>query len=145
MMVYDPFEDIRRLHEYIDRMFGEVFSRMKATDAVFTRAPLIDLVDEGDKFRIVAEIPGVEKDDLDVRVFEDAVVIKAEKKLGRTERGKNYYVRERGYTSYYRTISLPEPVVPEKAQATYKNGILEIVLPKQRSKGKEGGHRLPVK
>lgn len=145
-MIYDPFEEIRRLHEYIDRMFGDMFARGREMDVMFTRAPLIDLVDEGDKFRIVAEIPGMEKEDLDVRVMEDSVVIRAGRKADREERGKNYYVRERGYTSYYRTISLPEPVIPEKAEATYKNGILEIVVPKRAPEREEqGGFRVKIK
>ncbi len=144
-MIYDPFEEIRRLHEQIDRMFSDMFARTKDLDVMLTRAPLIDLVDEGDKFRIVAEIPGVDKEDLDVRIFEDSVVIRAEKKLGKEDRGKNYYLRERGYTSYYRSITLPEPVIPEKAEATYKNGILEIVVPKKVATPKEGGHRVEIK
>jgi len=143
-MIYDPFEEIRRLHEYIDRMFGDMFARSREMDIMLARAPLIDLVDEGDRFRIVAEIPGVDKEDLDVRIFEDSVVIRAEKKLGKEEKGKNYYVRERGYTSYYRSIALPEPVVPEKAAASYRNGVLEIVVPKKAVKA-EGGHRVEIK
>lgn len=145
-MVYDPFEEIRRLHEYIDRMFSDMFVRSRVAEPVFARAPLIDLVDEGDKFRIVAEIPGIDKEDLDVRVTEDSVIIRAESRAGREERGKNYYVRERGYTSYYRTVSLPEPVIPEKAEATYKNGILEIVVPKRTpERGGEGGFKVKIK
>ncbi len=144
-MIYDPFEEIRRLHEYIDRMFGDMFTRVREQDLMVTRAPLVDLVDEGDKFRIVAEIPGVDKEDLDVRVYEDSVVIRAEKKLGKEEKGKNYYVRERGYTAYYRTIALPEPVIPENAEASYRNGVLEIVLPKKSPQRSEGGHRLEIK
>ncbi|MDN5358812.1 MAG: hypothetical protein PWP76_655 [Candidatus Diapherotrites archaeon] len=145
-MIYDPFEEIRRLHEYIDRMFSDMFTRMREPEISFTRAPLVDVVDEGDKFRIVAEIPGVNKEDLDVRIMEDSVVIRAEKKMDKEDKGKNYYVRERGYTSYYRTIALPEPVVPEKAEATYKNGVLEIVVPKRAPKEEEGkGFRVQIK
>jgi len=143
---YDPFDEIRRLHEYIDKMFSDIFARGRAAGPVVTRAPLIDLVDEGDKFRIVADIPGIDKEDLDVRVTEDTVIIRAESRADREERGRNYYLRERGSTSYYRVITLPEPVVPEKAEASYKNGILEIVLPKRAPERNEGeGFRVKIK
>jgi len=132
MMIYDPFEEIRRLHEYIDRMFEDMMRAPAVPSAEMTfRAPPVDVVDDGDKIRVVAEIPGVDKEDLDVRVF---------------EKDKGYFLRERSYSSYYRTIALPAPVVPEKAEATYRNGVLELVLPKKiPQKQEEGGFRVNVK
>jgi len=144
-MVNDPFDDVRRLHEYIDRMFSDIFARKRDADPVFARAPLIDLADEGDKFRIVADIPGIEKEDLDVRVLDDSIIIRAESGSSNEERGRNYYVRERGRVSYYRAVSLPEPVIPEKAEASYKNGILEIVVPKRAPERSKDGFRVEVK
>ncbi len=150
-MIYDPFSEIRRLQEYIDRMFDDFLRsgdfRMGGSAAeVSFRAPPVDVIDEGDKIRVVAEIPGVSKENLDVRVFEDSVVIRAERKAEMDERSGNYYVRERSYSTYYRTVALPAPVIPEKAEATYRNGVLEIVLPKRVPESKEGGgHRLEVK
>jgi HSP20 family protein len=148
-MVYDPFEELRRLHEYIDRMFEDMF-RSYSTPSFGTevsfRAPPVDVIDEGDKIRVVAEIPGVRKEDLDVRVFEDSVVIRAERKESTEKKDKGYYLRERSYSTYYRTIALPAPVIPEKAEATYTNGVLELVLPKKvPEKSEEGGFRVNVK
>ena len=146
-MIYDPFEEIRRLHEYIDRMFEDMMRVPVAPPAEMTfRAPPVDVVDEGDKIRVVAEIPGVNKDDLDVRVFEDSVVIRAERKHEKKQNDRGYFLRERSYSSYYRTIALPAPVVPEKAEATYRNGVLELILPKKvPQKQEEGGFRVNVK
>ncbi|NPA76180.1 MAG: Hsp20/alpha crystallin family protein [Candidatus Diapherotrites archaeon] len=145
-MFYDPFGEIRRLHEYLDRVF-EDFMRAPVTSAqdVGFVAPPVDVVDEGDKIRIVAEIPGVNKEDLDVRVYDDSVVIRAERKSDREQSDRGYYIRERSYSTYYRTIALPAPVVPEKAEATYRNGVLELILPKRVPEKQDGGFRVSVK
>ncbi len=143
--MYDPFEEIRRLHEYIDRMFGELFARTPSYD-VRSLTPPVDVIDEGGVFRIVVEVPGVRKEDLDVRVTEDSVVIRAERKFDRKDERKNYYLRERSYSSYYRVIRLPEPVIPEKAEAEYRNGILEIVVPKRAPERSDTeGFRVKIK
>ncbi len=146
-MIYDPFEEIRRLHEYIDRMFEDMIRvPVSYSNEMTFRAPPVDVVDEGDKIRVVAEIPGVDKEDLDVRVFEDSVVIRAERKHEKERKDKGYYLKERSYSSYYRTIALPSPVIPEKAEATYRNGVLELVLPKKvPQKQEDGGFRVNVK
>ena len=143
--MYDPFEEIRRLHEYIDRMFGEMFTRAPSYE-LRSLTPPVDVIDEGDVFRIVVEVPGVRKEDLDVRVTEDSVVIRAERKFDKKDERKNYYLRERSYASYYRVIRLPEPVIPEKAEAEYRNGVLEIVVPKRAPERAEGeGYRVKIK
>ncbi len=142
-MYFDPFEEIRRLHAYIDRMFSDMLRSPRVTVSI--REPLVDLLDEGDTFRLVVELPGMSKEDIDVWVTEDSVTIKAEKKGGREERNRNYFIRERTYASYYRTITLPEPVIPEETKARYNNGVLEIVLKKKApQKKEEKGHKVKV-
>ncbi len=141
-MYFDPFEEIRRLHAYIDRMFSDLMRSPRVSVSV--REPLVDLLDEGDKFRLVVELPGMSKEDIDVRVTEDSVTIRAEKKGSREEKGKNYFIRERTYATYYRTIPLPEPVIPEETKARYNNGVLEIVLKKVRPGKSEEGYKVNV-
>jgi len=142
MMYFDPFEEIRRLHAYIDKMFSDIMRSPRVSVSI--REPLVDLVDEGDKFRLVVELPGISKEDIDVRVTEDSVTIRAEKKSGKEEKGQNYFIRERSYATYYRTVPLPEPVIPEETKARYNNGVLEIILKKARPKEKEEGHRVKI-
>ncbi len=141
-MYFDPWEEIRRLHSYIDRMFSDLMRSPRVSVSV--REPLVDLLDEGDRFRLVVELPGMSKEDIDVRVTEDSVTIRAEKKGSREEKGKNYFIRERTYATYYRTIPLPEPVIPEETKARYNNGVLEIVLKKARPGKSEEGYKVNV-
>ncbi len=93
------------------------------------REPLVEVYEEKDKVTIVAELPGVEKDDIDVRVRDRKLIIKAEGK-------------ER---KYYKEIELPEDVKPETAKAKYKNGVLEITIEKKRPKiEEEEGVRIKI-
>ncbi|NPA86990.1 MAG: Hsp20/alpha crystallin family protein [Candidatus Diapherotrites archaeon] len=143
-MFYDPFEELRRLHRELDRFFGQVFGRIGSP--VMIREPAIDLIDEGDHFLLVVELPGVKKEDVELYVNRDSVTIKAEKRGREEKKGGNYYVRERVYSAFYRTITLPEPVIPEETKARFNNGVLEVILKKERPRleGEEKGYRVKI-
>ena len=145
-MFYDPWEDLRRLHREIDRMISEMLGRIGKIEPALIREPMVDLIDEGDHFLLVVELPGVNKEDVELYVNRDSVIIKAERKGGKEKKGDRYYVRERVYSSFYRTIPLPEPVIPEETKATFKNGVLEVVLKKEKPKleGEEKGYRVKI-
>jgi HSP20 family protein len=145
-MIYDPWEDLRRIHREIDRMISDMFGRLARVESTVIREPAVDLIDEGDHFILVAELPGVNKEDVELYVNRDSVTIKAERKGGVEKKGKNYYVRERVYGTYYRTIPLPEPVIPEETKATFKNGVLEVTLKKEKPKleGEEKGFKVKI-
>ena len=93
--------------------------------------PSIDLEDRGKEFRITADLPGFSKEDVNIDVGEDLVVIQARKSRSEEEKEKNYVRKERMAQTFYRRIDLPEKVRIDDAQANLKNGILEIVLSKK--------------
>ncbi len=95
------------------------------------RAPAIDVRDDGAELVVTAELPGVSKEDLEIRATADGLEIKAEAQGAREERDDGYVYRERSYAGFYRNLSLPANVAPEKVVATLENGVLEIRLPKQ--------------
>ena len=94
------------------------------------RTPRVDLIDRESELLVRAEIPGVKKDDLDVSVSDDNVTIRGEVKHETAEEEGEYYHREMTYGSFYRTIALPAGVDTEKCKVTFKDGILEMKLPK---------------
>ncbi|MFW6040860.1 MAG: Hsp20/alpha crystallin family protein, partial [Thermoplasmatota archaeon] len=98
----------------------------------------------GDKYRIEADVPGIGKDNLDVEVREDRLTIKAEKEEEKEEKGEDYLRRERGYRSFYREIPLSDEVLSDEAEASLKNGVLRIDLPKKEPTKKEG-RKLEIK
>jgi len=96
-------------------------------------APAVDLIDEGENYRIHAEIPGIKKDDVNIEVTEKDVEISAEIKEEKQEEDKEsgYIRRERRYSRFYRRVPLPSSVKADEVEAELKDGILSISLPKQ--------------
>ena len=126
MRFFDPFEELRRMQERMSRLLEE-FDRL-----AFERelaAPL-DVIDEGDRFRVVVDLPGFNKEDISVYVENGDLVIKAERKEEKEEEGRSFVRRERRFGEVYRRISLPSEVDVDRISAKYNNGVLEIVIPK---------------
>ncbi len=88
-----------------------------------------DVVETDKAIEVSIELPGMEMKDIEVKVNDDMLTVKGEKKIERQEEKKGYYLSERSYGAIYRTIPLPPGVDGEKAQASFKNGVLTIKLP----------------
>jgi HSP20 family molecular chaperone IbpA len=101
-----------------------------------SKLPSVDLADRGKEFVITVDLPGYTKEDVDIRVTEHWVQIKAESKKIKEEenRAKNYIQKERYYSSFARVIPFPESVTSSGSRATMKNGVLEITVPKSTTK-----------
>ncbi len=128
----------------MDRLFDEFRSEWEtmflppkhlAEDLV--RQPLIDVADNGKEYIIKAELPGIEKDDLDIQVTENSIEISAETKKEEREDREGYVRRERRYSSFYRNIPLPDSILTDKADAELKDGILKVKLPKSQPEEKK--------
>ncbi len=102
--------------------------------AVMRRKPACDIIDERDKITVLIDLPGFTKNDIDVEIGENYVKVRAERK---ERENKNYMLQER-VTNFYRFIELPVAVKEEGAKAKFRNGVLEITLPKREGrKGKK--------
>lgn len=97
-----------------------------------TRTPKIDIVDRDDSVIVRAEIPGVNKDDLDVTVTDTSITISGKCKSEEREEKDNYYRCEISRGSYHRVISLPDNVDADKVRANFNDGMLELTLPKKQ-------------
>ncbi|MEO0091048.1 MAG: Hsp20/alpha crystallin family protein [candidate division WOR-3 bacterium] len=130
-------KELEELEKDIRRTFEEFFGRRRRVPAIAEEfVPLVDMYEKGNDIIVEAEIPGMEKENLSVTVSENAVTIKGEIKKEKEVKEKDYYLCERSYGSFSRTIDLPTEVDAEKAKATYKNGILTITLPKKQPEKK---------
>ena len=98
----------------------DLFDRM--TD---TRIPLCDVMDKGDIYEIALEIPGIDKDKIDVKATKNSVTISGKQSEKTKEKGKNYIYSERSYKSFHRQIPFPQEIVPSKITAKVINGVLE--------------------
>ncbi|KUG21444.1 small heat shock protein [hydrocarbon metagenome] len=106
--------------------------------------PSVDVKENDKEFIIKAELPGVEEKDIDVTVTNNSVAIKGEKKEEKEDKDKSYYYMERSYGSFCRVIPLQAEIESGKAHASFKNGILDIKIPKNQ-KAKEKGTKISIK
>jgi HSP20 family protein len=121
------------------------FDWISLETVVPVREATVDLVDEGNKFVVHAEMPGVAKDKIDVALTTDGIEISAETDVEKEDKEKNFVVRERVYSHIYKQLSFPEKVIPEKAESTFKDGLLEVSVPKKKITPAPKKHKVTVK
>ncbi len=104
-----------------------------------SKMALLDILDKGDKFKVIAELPGISKKDIDVNITPNGIKICGETKIESKQENEGYLKHERSYSTICRNMRFPEEVDPEKAEATLKDGILEIEVNKKfpNNKGKK--------
>jgi HSP20 family protein len=132
----EPFAAFQR---GIDRLLGEfrhgsllsglpsMFDEGRGVDVRLAR---LDVAETDDEVQVTADLPGMDEKDVEVTIGQRSLTIRGEKKSESEEKKKNYYVKERSYGSFQRTIALPEGVSADKAKATFKKGVLTIAIPK---------------
>jgi len=133
-----PVSPFAEMDKYFENFFRTPFSMLsnpimqsimpKAVDM----APSVDIFEEGDDVVVKADIPGVKKNDLDVTITENSLTISGERKQEKKVKEKDYHRVERSYGSFSRSFRLPENVNGSKAKAEFKNGVLEVRLPKTK-------------
>jgi HSP20 family protein len=131
-----PFELMRRFSEEMDRVFeGFGFSTSQASrgrggaSQMEMWAPPIEVFERGDNLVIRAELPGVNNEDVKVRVTDDGLVIEGERKEEREEERGGFYRSELSYGRFYRLIPLPEDIDTGQVRAEFNNGVLEVNVP----------------
>ena len=142
-----PFYSLQhQMNSLFDDFFSgfDVAPRSLATGGLGAFSPSIDVKESDKDFIIRAELPGVDDKDVEVAVTNNAVTIKGEKKEEKEDKGENYYYMERSYGSFNRVIPLEMETDANKAEASFKNGILNITIPK-RTSAKTKGTKVPIK
>ena len=129
----NPFEELERMFDRLSREFEEATSQWGERDwELFGtgREAAVDLVDEDDRFVVTIDVPGFERDEIDLRVAEGTLWIECERSSAEEEEGETYLRRERRRASMRRSVRLPAPVEPDEVTAKLKNGILTVTVPK---------------
>jgi HSP20 family protein len=140
----DPFMLMRILSDDLDRMaetFG--FGRSAGLRDLVQQgrtgmwSPQIEVSEEEGQLKVCADLPGLTKDDVDVEVTDDMILLRGERKQEQEEKRKGYYRSERSYGSFSRAVPLPEGAKADEAKATFKDGVLEITVPTPEQKQKQ--------
>ena len=128
----DPFI---RLWNDVDRLFGDVMHGTRGTgpggrQPAGTIGLPLEVAETGAELRVVAELPGVEEKDVSVELVGDALTIRGEKRTEEERKDESYHLAERRYGAFSRTLRLPFAAEADKVQATFKNGVLTVTVPK---------------
>ncbi len=132
--IWDPFRDLEELQREMNRLFDASLSRSVKKGQALSEAvwsPAVDIYDNKDNLIIKADLPGLTQKDINVSVEDDVLSIKGEKKKEQEVKEDNFYRIERVYGSFERSFTLPSNVDAANIKATYKDGVLQLTLPKR--------------
>lgn len=134
--VWNPMEEIVQMQDMLNNMFKErSFGDRWAEPGIL--APLVDIKDEGSEILVTTDLPGVEKSDVDLDVSDNMLTISAKRSASIEQKEEGYLRRERTYSSFSRTVTLPDAVATEGAKAKLENGVLTVSLPKMQIEEKK--------
>ena len=132
---WQPFCDLMATERGFDRLFRDAFSSVLPVreGELPTRAwaPAVDICENENNIVLKAELPGVDPKDVEVRVEDNTLYLKGERKFEKDTKEENYHRIERSYGSFARSFSLPNSIDAEKVVAEYKDGLLTLTLPKR--------------
>ncbi|RJP87819.1 MAG: Hsp20/alpha crystallin family protein [Desulfobacteraceae bacterium] len=138
---FSGYHPVSQLHQEIDRMFDNMYRSFGWPSFSFEEPflprmtaalePTLDVSATENEYDITVEVPGVEEKDIQLELVHDTLNIKGEKKQEREEKDKDYYRVERSYGSFHRMLSLPEDADQDNINATFKNGIMKITIPRK--------------
>lgn len=144
-----PYGFMRRFNEEMDRLFQDFGFGRGFPESTFGRemtrfgeggpsmwSPQVEVFEREGELCVRADLPGMTKDDIEVDIADNALVIRGDRRSEREEEEEGYYHTERSYGSFYRRIPLPEGVDAENAEATFRNGVLEITMPAPERAGR---------
>jgi HSP20 family protein len=132
LVKWSPFRELEEMQTRLNRFFNEAPMRAMPSDGGFFAdwAPPVDVEENEKEYLIKAELPEVKKEDVKVQMLDGILTIEGERKQEKEEKGKKFHKMERSYGKFVRQFSLPTEIEPAKIQAEFKDGMLNVHLPK---------------
>jgi len=131
---WDPFRDLMTIQERMNRLFDQTLSKTRTEDeeglTASTWSPAVDIYETADSIVLKAELPGLSRENIDIQVRDNTLTLKGERKFEREVKDENYLRIERSYGAFQRGFSLPAVIQQDKIKATFKEGVLEVSMPK---------------
>lgn len=128
---WDPFRNLASLQEQVNRLFEGNLPHDRDQSALTAWSPSVDVYETENELVIKADLPEVAEKDIDVRVENNMLTIRGERKLEQKVKEENYLRMERSYGFFTRSFSLPNTINAEQIQAQYTDGVLTLTLPKR--------------
>ena len=128
---WDPFSELMSVRQALDRLMEEAFRPLRAWTAPTGEflAPM-DIYQRPDALVVKVDLPGVKPEDVEITIQGNTLSVRGEVKQEEEVKGEDYLVQERRYGSFVRSVTLPEGLAPDKAEASFENGVLTITIPK---------------
>jgi HSP20 family protein len=131
---WDPFRDLVSLQDRMNRLFEDSLSRSKTTDqemAMGAWTPAVDIYETPEQIVLRADLPGIAEKDIDVRIENNVLVLRGERKFNKEAKEEDYHRIERSYGVFSRTFQLPGTIDQNRIAAVHQDGVLEVRLPKR--------------
>ncbi|MEA1835145.1 Hsp20/alpha crystallin family protein [Methylobacterium durans] len=140
----EPVSPFLTLHREMNRLFDDVFSGLGGMPGLATRGlgwPSVELVETEQGLRVSAELPGLDEKDVELTIDDGVLTLRGEKRAETTDKERGY--SERSYGRFERVLALPFAVEEDKVEATFRNGVLSVTLPRS-AKAPERGRRIAI-
>lgn len=133
MVRWDPFQDLIALQDRMNQLFDQTWARSRRErggGVLEAWSPAVDVYETPEGIVLKADLPGLNKDDIDIQVQDNSVTLKGERRLEKEVEQENYLRVERSYGTFHRTFTLPTAIQSDKIRAVFKDGVLEVNIPK---------------
>jgi HSP20 family protein len=130
---WEPFRDLMTMQDRMTRLIDETLSRMWKEEVVRGAwSPPVDILERENEIVLKADLPGLSQNEIEIKVEENTLTIQGERKLIKDTSGENYIQIERPYGIFRRTFNIPKTIEQEGIKASYKDGVLRVVLPRKQ-------------
>jgi len=135
---WNPMRDMMTMQEQMSRLMNEAYGRRSDEMDYGAWLPPVDLKEEETRYVVDVELPGLKKEDIEVHLENGVLTIRGERRFEKDTQKENYHRIERAYGKFSRSFSLPTRVNPEGISAQYRDGVLQVIVPKaEESKPKK--------
>jgi HSP20 family protein len=134
MSKWDPFGDLMTIQDRMNRLFHETLARQQGQEAIEAGqwAPAVDIYEDAGRVVLQADLPGVAQEAIELRVDDNVLVLRGERRRDGAGRPEAYHRTERPHGTFVRSFALPRNIEQSGIKATQRNGVLEVVLPKKQ-------------
>lgn len=131
---WDPFRDLMGIQDRMNRLFQETLSRHRGHEELEGGqwGPMVDIFEFGDRIVLMADLPGIDQNDIEIRVDDNTLFLRGERRPPADVKPEDYHRSERPHGQFLRSFSLPQNVDQARIRAKHNNGVLELILPKRQ-------------
>jgi HSP20 family protein len=129
---WDPLRDLLSIQERMNRLFEQTLSRSRAEEgiAASTWSPAVDIYETPETIVMKAELPGLSREDIEIHIRDNTLTLRGERRFAKDVQQENYLRIERAYGAFQRSFTLPATMQQDKIRAIFRDGVLELTLPK---------------